>query len=78
MKARTIRTTLNLAGSRSVVASRSLFAVSAGRHQITLALPARLRRRLRAGHALKLVLRVTAVASSGTRVTRTRRITAIA
>jgi hypothetical protein len=77
MKARVVRTMLNLAGSRTIVASRSLFAVSAGRHQITLALPARLRRRLRAGHPLKLVLRVTAVASSGTKVTRTRRITAI-
>jgi hypothetical protein len=76
-QARVLRTTLTLVGSRSIVASRSLFAVSAGRHQITLALPARLRRRLPAGQPLKLVLRVTAVASSGPKVTRTRRITAI-
>jgi hypothetical protein len=76
-KARRVRATLTLAGSRSIVASKSLFAVSAGRHQIALTLPPRLRRRLRVGHPLKLVLVVTAVPPSGTAVKRTRRITAI-
>ncbi|HWF55458.1 MAG TPA: hypothetical protein VG223_12545 [Solirubrobacteraceae bacterium] len=76
-KARRVRTTLTVAGSRSIVASKSLFAVSAGRHLIALTLPPRLRRRLRVGHPLKLVLVVTAVPPSGTDVKRTRRITAI-
>jgi hypothetical protein len=76
-KARRVRTTLTLAGSRSIVASKSLFAVPAGRHQIALTLPPRLRRQLRVGHPLKLVLVVTAVPPSGTAVKRTRRITAI-
>jgi hypothetical protein len=75
--ARAVRVRLTLVGSRSVVAARSLFAVAPGRHQIALTLPARLRRRLRAAHSLKLVLTVTATPPAGIPVMRTRRITAV-